>query len=267
MTDFQPVSTASKPPKASLFDGASPKLTFVMGLVTGVAAVALIGFVVVLAGEGLNRFGSAAAGTGRGNNVAATQPTTQQPATNQPTAPAKVSITVRDGEYVRGDMNAPVTVVEYSDLECPFCKRFHPSMLQLMKEYAGKVRWVYRHFPLSFHQNAQKEAEASECVGKLGGNDKFWKFVDAIYDRTTSNGTGFALDKLAPLAREVGVSSTQFTSCLNSGQFTAKVQADEQEGTNFGVQGTPTTFVNGVPVEGAVPYEQLKAVVDQALKS
>lgn len=249
---------------SSMFSGASPKLTFIMGLVTGIAVMSIIGFALVV----MNGGGLAFNGTGAGVKATtqpATAPTAAAPTAPTPSAPSKVNIVLKDTDHIRGDKNAPVVLVEYSDLECPFCKQFHPEMKQLLQEYAGKVAWVYRDFPLSFHQNAQKEAEASECVNKLGGNDAFWSFIDKIYERTTSNGTGFALTALGPLAKEVGVSQTKFQSCLDSGEFTAKVQADEQEGTAFGVQGTPTTFVNGTAVEGAVPYDQLKAAVDQAL--
>ncbi len=250
-----------------MFAGASPKLTFIMGLVTGIAVVSLAGFVLA-ASYGLSGRASSALGSA---TVAVQGTTTPTPSaapspTSPPAAPGKANVTLKPDDHIRGPKDAKVVLVEYSDLECPFCKRFHPQMQQLMQEFSGQVAWVYRHFPLSFHQNAEKEAEAAECVGKLGGNDKFWAYVNKIFERTTSNGTGFALDKLGPLAAEVGVSQGKFQSCLDSGEFTAHVQQDEQEGTAFGVNGTPTTFVNGQPVEGAVPYEQLKQVVQSLLK-
>ncbi len=134
-----------------------------------------------------------------------------------PVALKKPEIT--DADYYRGNKDAKVTLVEYSDFECPFCKRFHPTMLQVMKEYGDKVKWVYRHFPLSFHANAQKAAEASECVGKLAGNDAFWKFTDLYFERTTGNGTGFALDKLADLGAEAGANKTSVQTCLDSNEM------------------------------------------------
>src|SRR3989344_5708033 len=120
---------------------------------------------------------------------------------------------VTDKDWYKGNKNAKVVMVEYSDLECPFCIKFHPTMQQVMKEYGDKVKWVYRHYPLPFHANAQKEAEATECAGKLGGNESFWKYADAIFSRTAGNGTGFALDKLGPLADEIGLNENTFTTC------------------------------------------------------
>lgn len=245
--------------KSGLFAGASPKLTFIFGIVVGVATISLAGFALA-ASYGL----SAKLGTGdRSVNNTLTQaadttiPTGSQP----PAVPRKVDIVIKPDDHIRGAKDASVTLVEYSDLECPFCKRFHTPMQQLLQEYGSGVRWVYRHFPLSFHANAQKEAEATECAGKLGGNDAFWAYVDKIFERTTSNGTGFALEALVPLAKELGLDEGKFKACLENGEFAAHVQQDLQEGTAFGVSGTPTTFVNGQPVEGAVPYDQLKAVV------
>ncbi len=252
--------------KSSLFTGASPKLTFVMGILVGVAGVSLVGFMLALVMSFGGNGGLAkifAKGDKAGQPAVAENTGPSQPGTNQP--PAKVDIQVKADEFVRGEPNAPVTLVEYSDLECPYCKRFHPAMQQIMKDYAGKVRWIHRQFPLSFHANAQKEAEASECVGKLGGGSKYWEFIDKIYERTTSNGTGFALADLPKLAQEVGVNQTSFKTCLNNGDMTAKVQKDIQEGSSYGVSGTPTTFINGRAVEGALPLADLKAAVEQAL--
>lgn len=199
--------------------------------------------------------------------------TNPSPATQQPAAvPATGKIKqVTDKDHIRGNKNAKVTLVEYSDLECPFCKSFHPTMKQVMDTYGDKVRWVYRHYPLSFHANAQKQAEASECVAELGGDDKFWEFIDKIFERTTSNGTGFALTALGPLAAEIGVNQSQFQSCLDSGKYTKLVQDQIADGTTGGVSGTPSTFIgNGKSenklVVGAVPIDQLKQPIDEALK-
>lgn len=178
---------------------------------------------------------------------------------------------VTDKDHIRGNKNAKITLVEYSDYECPFCKSFHPTMQSLMKTYGEKIRWVYRDYPLSFHANAQKEAEASECIAGLGGDDAFWKYTDAIFERTTSNGTGFALDKLGPLAAELGVNQTTFQQCLDSGKYAQHVKDQIADGTTGGVSGTPSTFVVNAKGEtklvvGAQPVDAFKTVIDQALK-
>lgn len=178
---------------------------------------------------------------------------------------------VTEKDHIRGSKDADVLLVNYSDFECPFCKRFHPTMQQVMKEYGNKVAWVYRHFPLSFHVNAQKEAEASECAAELGGNDAFWKYTDAIYEKTTSNGTGFALDALAPLAKELGLNESKFKECLDSGKYAKHIQEDMTGGSAAGVSGTPGTIIvakNGKKdlIGGALPYEQVKPMIDALIK-
>ncbi len=189
-----------------------------------------------------------------------------------PTEPAGPVPDITAEDHSRGDKNAQVILLEYSDLECPFCKSFHPTAKKAIEEFSGKVRWVYRHYPLSFHANAQKEAEASECVTELGGEDAFWKYIDAIYDRTTANGTGFALDKLGPLAAEVGVNQASFQTCLDSGKYADKIKKEEDGGSGAGITGTPGNILLNVKtgkridVPGAVPYDQLKTSIEEILK-
>ncbi len=178
---------------------------------------------------------------------------------------------ISDSDHIRGNKDAKVAIIEYSDLECPFCKTFHPNVNDILKTYPDKVKLVYRHYPLSFHANAQKEAEASECVAELGGNDSFWNFIDKLFERTTSNGTGFALDKLGPLAAEVGVNQQSFQSCLDTGKYTKKVQDQFAEGSAAGVTGTPTSFIidrdgKGEAIVGAQPKESITAAIDKLLK-
>jgi len=147
-------------------------------------------------------------------------------------------------DHIFGNPDATISLIEYSDFECPFCKLFHPTAKQVVEAYAGQVNWVYRHFPLQFHNpGAQKQAEASECANFLGGNDAFWKFTDAIYARTRSNGEGFPVTKLVPLATEIALDGEQFRQCLDSGRFAARVQEDIAEGTKIGVTGTPSSIL------------------------
>jgi protein-disulfide isomerase len=252
------------------FGGLTPKASFMAGLATGVLSICSLGFIAMLIIfffqidiSGLKKV----AGNPTTNPI--TVPDTTEPTGSDPVGTV-APVTARD--HVRGSNNAAVTLIEYSDFECPFCKRFHPTMLQLMEEYGDQVRWVYRHFPLSFHANAQKQGEASECVAELGGNEKFWEFTDKLYERTTSNGTGFALDKLPDLAAEIGVNKAKFEECLNSGKHAEYVKQDFQSGVTAGVTGTPGTIVTDGKgktqlVPGAVDYAQLKATVDSVLGS
>ncbi len=198
------------------------------------------------------------------------QPTAQAP---QPVPPQTADDVERPTaeDWVRGDRNAEIALIGYSDLECPFCQQFHATAEQLVEDYDGKLMWVFRHYPLSFHANAQKEAEAAECAGSLGGNDAFWKYVDTIFERTTATGTGFALDKLAPLAKEIGLNEASFTECLDSGKFAQKVEDQMSGGTAVGVTGTPGNILLNTKtgktrlIPGAYPLEQMKTEIDALL--
>lgn len=193
----------------------------------------------------------------------------------QPAAPsAPLPPIDPQNDHIRGDLaKAKVAVIEYSDFECPFCKRHHPTMKQVMDAYKGDVVWVYRHFPLSFHANAQKEAEASECANELGGNDAFWKYTDAVFDRTTAGGDGFPLENLAPLAKEIGLNEAKFKNCLDSGKYAKRVRDEMDAGAAAGVQGTPGNFVLNLKtkeskeVSGAQPFSAFQSEIDAALKS
>jgi len=179
-------------------------------------------------------------------------------------------VAVTDKDWIRGKKNAKVSVVEYSDTECPFCKRFHPTMQRLIEEYPNDVNWVYRHFPLtSLHSKAIKEAEATECAGELAGNDGFWKYIDRLYEITPSN-DGLDPAQLPQIAEDVGINREKFEECLNSGKYTQKVNDQAEEGVTAGAQGTPYSIIvvgdQKIPVSGAVPFEQLKTIVDSALQ-
>jgi protein-disulfide isomerase len=179
---------------------------------------------------------------------------------------------INDKDHLKGSKDAKVFLVEYSDFECPFCKRFHPTTLQVLEEYKNNVALVYRHFPLDqLHPKADKEAEASECVRELGGEEAFWKFVDKIFEVTPAN-NGLDHSLLPTYAGDAGVDKNKFESCLESGKYADYVEADYQGGIKAGVSGTPASFVINQKDEiwmliGAQPYENLKAVIEEALKS
>jgi protein-disulfide isomerase len=176
-------------------------------------------------------------------------------------------------DHIYGNPNAVASLIEYSDFECPFCKRFHKTAKEVVDSFDGRVNWVYRHFPLAFHNpGAQKQAEASECASALGGNDAFWKYIDEIYLRTRSNGNGFPLDGLVPLAEEIGLDGGEFRACLDAGRFTARVLEDYENGVEIGINGTPGNVLRNnqtgrVMVRaGAVPAANLKAAFDGLLR-
>ncbi|MBI1755124.1 thioredoxin domain-containing protein [Candidatus Azambacteria bacterium] len=177
---------------------------------------------------------------------------------------------VTNKDHIRGSLNAPVKVVEFSDAECPFCKRFHPTMQQAVKDYPNQVAWVYRHFPLdSLHSKARKEAEASECANELGGNDTFWAYLDRVFEVTPSN-NGLDPAELPKIAQYVGLDAAKFEQCLSSGKYAQHVADNLADATGAGGQGTPYTVViaqNGKKfvISGAQPYAAVKSVIDVAL--
>lgn len=193
----------------------------------------------------------------------------------QPTRSSAIDTikSVTDKDHILGDPNAPVKIVEFSDTECPFCKRFHSTMQQVIDEYGknGQVAWVYRHFPLdSIHPKARKEAEATECANELGGNTKFWAYIDRLFEVTPSNNN---LDpaELPKIAEFVGFDRTQFEQCLNSGKYAQHVADDLADAISSGGQGTPHSIVvapNGkkFAISGAQSYASVKSVIDIALQ-
>ena len=176
-------------------------------------------------------------------------------------------------DHIRGNINAPVKIVEYSDTECPFCKRFHLTMQQVMSEYGknNKVAWIYRHSPIdALHSKARKEAEATECANELGGSEKFWAYLDRIYEVTPTN-NGLDPKELPNIALYVGLNVTDFNTCLNSGKYAQRIEEDLQNANATGGGGTPWSIViakdgKKYPINGAQPYETVKQIIDFALK-
>ena len=175
---------------------------------------------------------------------------------------------VDKSDHVRGSANAKVTVIEYSDIECPFCKKFHPTMVQLLKEYPKDVRWVWRHFPLEqLHDNARIAAIGTECAGEQG---KFWELVDYMMEKVEA-GEELAETNLPALAQSVGVTnSVQFKTCLSERKYNQKIDDDIADAATAGGRGTPYSVIIGPNGEkealsGAQPYAALKAAVEKHL--
>ncbi|MBI5356617.1 DsbA family protein [Candidatus Collierbacteria bacterium] len=176
-----------------------------------------------------------------------------------------------DSDHVLGDRNSRLLFIEYSDLECPFCKQFHPTTKQILEEYKNNLALVYRHFPLDIHPKARKEAEATECARDLGSPSDFWKFVDKIFEVTPSN-NGLNPDELPKLAVQIGLNENKFKDCLASGKFTQKIADDYDQGIKAGVGVTPSSVIvdtktgKSKTITGAVRPEQIKSVIDAMLK-
>lgn len=181
----------------------------------------------------------------------------------------KVEVKVSAGDHVLGNSNAKVTIVEFSDFQCPFCRSFWSgAFAEIKKNYidTGKVKFVYKHFPLSFHSGAGPAAEASECAGDQG---KFWEFHDKAFEEQAKGGQGtiqFGKPEIVKWAVATGLNMSQFNECFNSGKYAQRVSDDMAYGTELGVSGTPTSFVNGQRIVGAQPFASFQAVIDGLLK-
>ncbi|MBI4176604.1 MAG: DsbA family protein [Candidatus Aenigmarchaeota archaeon] len=185
------------------------------------------------------------------------------PAAGGDGAPLGGSVAVSaDDDPALGPANAKVTVIEFSDFQCPFCKRFFDQTLgQIKSDYVetGKIRFAYRDFPLdSIHPNARPAAMAAECANEQG---KFWEFHDKIFQNQQSMST----ESYKQWAAELGLDAGQFNSCVDSNKYAQEVEKDFQDGVAAGVSGTPTVFVNGQKIVGAQPFEAFQAAIEQAL--
>jgi protein-disulfide isomerase len=182
----------------------------------------------------------------------------------------KAPDTIKNGEFVYGNEKADYVLVEYSDTECPYCKVFHNTVKNIVDNSNGKIAWVYRHYPLSFHPKAPKQAEAIECAGEIGGKEKFFAYIDKIFEVTPSN-NGLEESELPNIAEAIGLDRNKFNECLSSGKMKAKVDSDTKDGRKYKVEGTPYTFItkkNGDNLEtletlnGAIPEESVKELLD-----
>ncbi len=232
---------------------------------------AIISISVLLSG-GIIKVGGVGTTTGT-----AQTPTPEQPAAPAaPSGPVKVSI---DDDPVLGDKNAPVTVIEFSDYECPFCKRhFDQTYSTLKKDYidTGKVKLVFRDYPLSFHDPmATTEAIAANCAREQGGDSAYFKFHDAIFTKTTSNGNGLTKDNLYTIAVDLGLNSANLKTCVESEKNKEEVTKDIADGSTAGVSGTPSFFIGksdssgtieATILVGAQPYSAFQSAIDPLLK-
>ncbi len=203
-------------------------------------------------------------GGGTGAPSQAQQPT-------QPTGPSKADIVaVAPTDHVFGNPNAPIKIIEYTDLECPFCKRFHGTMKQVVTEFDGQVAWVIRNFPLEqLHPNAPALAEAAECVASVAGNDAYWKFLDEIIVVAPLN-TPFPMAQLDATISKVATLGP-VKACIAAGTHKEKIQKETADAVASGGNGTPHNILldkkgNPTLIAGAQPVEVVRAAVQKALK-
>lgn len=163
-------------------------------------------------------------------------------------------------DLARGKADAPITIVEFSDFECPYCRRAQATLQAVEKEYGDKIRFVFRHYPLPFHAQAPKASEAAQCAAD---QNKFWPFHDALF----IEGAGLEPAALKKLAGTLELNQATFDGCLDSGRHAERVAKDSAEGQKLGITGTPTFFVNGVRLVGAVPLANFQKVIDAELKA
>jgi len=194
-----------------------------------------------------------------------------QTLSGQPSQPIKISL---DDDPVRGNPDAPITILEFSDFQCPFCARFHQQTLpSIIEEYidSGKVKLVYRDFPIqSIHPNALPAAVAAECANEQG---MYWQYHDTLFEKQNAWAkldTGSALSEFSQYASNMGLEKDQFDSCLGSGKYLQEVQHDLSDGRDYDITGTPGFFIGNeqigfVKIDGAQPFDSFKKVIDSQL--
>lgn len=175
-----------------------------------------------------------------------------------------------DDDPFLGDEDAPVTMIEWSDFECPFCKRFYSNTMDQIKENyidTGKVKLVYRDFPLPFHDPlATQEAYAANCAREQGDDETYFAYHDLIFDTTRGNGKGLELSQLYDMSEQLGLDKAKFTECVESEKYKDEVAKDIADGRSAGINGTPGFLVNGQLVSGAQPFAAFEQIIEEALK-
>ena len=173
--------------------------------------------------------------------------------------PPRETVTVAATDMVRGPATAPITIVEYSDYQCPYCARVNPTLDRVRQSYGDRVRLVFKDFPLPIHPEAPKASEAAYCAGDQG---KYWE----MHDRLFANQQMLQVPALKQHAAELKLDAAAFGQCLDSGKHAARVAENKKSGEKLGISSTPTLYVNGRPVVGAQPFEHFKTVIDEELE-
>jgi protein-disulfide isomerase len=226
--------------KRSHFYSALTVLAFAAGVLLGYAA------------WGMDSAGTAAPSADQPSGTVVEAPVTQQPDYKRYDIPT-------GGAYAIGPADAPITIVEFSDYQCPFCRRWHDEVYEpLLNAYPGKIRLVYRHLPLtSIHPDAFSAAEAAMCAGE---QDAFWQFHEKLFSSESLGSNTYI-----QYAQDLGLNMNTFETCLSDGKYQQAVEADSDFAINLGIRSTPTFFVNGLAIVGAQPLEVFQQVIDKEL--
>jgi protein-disulfide isomerase len=213
----------------------------------------------------LQNFQQAIAVVEQGGNIQ--PPTPPTPAPTPTPAPLTEEIPLEDAAGIKGDPDAPITIVEYSDYQCPFCQRHVQQVMPKLQRYVddGQVKYVFKDFPLtSIHPQAPKAAEAARCAGE---QEAYWPMHDRLFQEQQAwSNNPSAVDIFKGYAGELNLDQASFDACLDGGKYAAAVDANQQEGIGYGVRGTPGFFINGIPVFGAYPLETFQAIIESELE-
>lgn len=211
-----------------------------------------------------------ASGTGRVAGVQANNTNDNAPAAQPPTQEAGEVAPLVDDDHVRGDRKARILLIEYSDFQCPYCQRFHPTAKQVLATYKNDLAWVYRHFPLdSIHPLARNAAYAVECAYQQGKDEAFWQFADKLFEVTPAIGE----EELPKLATSVGLDENKLTECMKTDAAKERIERDLASGTKAGITGTPGNILLDTKtkktrlIPGAVPFESIKQSIDELLNN
>ena len=248
----------------NLFDNIPSKTAFWIGFATAVLSIGFVGFVLLGSCMLTQKCSTAGFRSDDAKPIAVNAPSPSAADTATAPAPTGSVPAVTADDHVKGDANAPVTMIEYSDFQCPYCGSFEPTVDQVLKQYGSKVRFVYRHFPLSFHPNAMPAALAAECAGEQG---KFWQFHDALFANQDKESDTY----YTQLATDNKLNMKKFADCVSTKKYEAKITAQAAAGGAAGINGTPGTFLIGkdgtaTPITGAVPAATFTAAIDKLLK-
>lgn len=165
----------------------------------------------------------------------------------------------KDDDPTRGAANAKIEIIEFTDYQCPFCKKARPTILQILGEYKESVSYTLRDFPLSFHKESFGAHLAAQCANDQG---KYWEYTEKLF----ANQQGLKVEQLKGYAKDLGLEATVFDPCLDGKKYAEEVQKDLDEGQKYGVSGTPAFFINGILLSGAQPYSAFKEVIEDELK-